>query len=147
MSTVNPQFNDNFVPRDFFDLSKEIENSVSQNNDISRNSKDAAWLRAAISRAYYAIFLSLKQEFISNPSLRTRINNNAGDHRRIKDELQNLPSNLFYLAGFFEDLRDYRNNADYDLPPTYEVDPNDANTATTKASIMLSKLSDIIQNI
>ena len=140
-------FTDNFSPNDFHALSIDIENSIQNQNSVAINSHDAAWLRSAISRTYYSAFLAVREEFLNSPTLRSRINNVASDHGVIKTELQRLPQNLFYLSEYFEDLRDYRNKADYDLPPEYEVNLPKVQLANQKAREILQKLSIIMQNL
>ena len=56
---------DNFLPIDYYEISSNIENSIKSKTDI-KITKTAPWLRASISRAYYAAFLSLRKEFESN---------------------------------------------------------------------------------
>ena len=140
-------FQDNFTPADFHALSSEIETSIQNQVPIKINSHDAAWLRSAISRTYYSAYLAIREEFLNTPRLQSRINHNTGDHGSIKHELQRLPSNLIYLSQFFEHLRDYRNEADYDLPPNYEVEPSRVQLANHKAAKLLQELPTIIQNL
>lgn len=141
-------FNDNFSPNDFFQISSDIQDAVSQQTTISLNSKDAAWLRIAISRAYYSAFLALKEEFLKDGNLQSKIKNNGGDHGVVKDELvDNLPYQLQYLANFLEDLRDERNFADYDLPPEYEVNPSKVQTSFGMAQDILNNVQNIMRNL
>lgn len=140
-------FTDNFVAKDYYNLSFEIENAIANQNDISVQAKDAGWLRSALSRAYYSVFLSLREEFLNNPQLRSKITNTRYDHGIISRELNKLPANLYPLKGFFDDLRSYRNKADYKLPPNYEVDLTKVNTANQKALRIFNNLQAIISNL
>ena len=140
-------FIDNFTPQNFLDLSSLIFNSVSLNNDIPINSRDSAWLRSAISRAYYAAFLTLREEFLQDQNLRSLIIGRTRDHQTIKTRLQNLPIQLFYLAGFFEDLRSDRNSADYKIPPDFHVSPEKVSLSIAKAHEIITNRRNIITNI
>ncbi len=140
-------FTDNFLPRDFLDISNEIESSVHGQQDISRNQKDPAWLRAAISRAYYSAFLTLKQEFLGNTQFQNLIHHKAEDHGVIKEKLYTLPANLIYYANWFENLRVERNKADYDLPPRYLVNPSKVNVSNGQARNIIQNVSNIMSNI
>jgi len=140
-------FQDNFTPSDFHALSSEIENSIRNQIPMQINSFDAAWLRAAISRTYYSAYLAIREEFLGSVRLQTRISHRSRDHITIKNELQRLPTHLVYLSQFFEDLRDYRNEADYDLPPNYEVDPSRVQLANLKAAKILQELPIIMQHL
>lgn len=140
-------FHDNFSPKDYYDISIDVENSILNQNPIAINSHDAAWLRAAISRTYYSAFLAIRNEFLKSPTLQPKITCFSRDHGIIKTELQRLPQNLRYLSEWFEDLRGYRNEADYDLPPKYLVEPSRVQLANQKALVILNQLPIIMQNL
>ncbi len=140
-------FTDNFIAKDYYDLSLEIENAISNQTDIQTKSKDAGLLRSAISRYYYATFLSLREEFKKVPNLQSKIKNNSTDHGNIIREMKRLPTGLYYLAGFLDDLRSERNNSDYKLPSIYNVNPTKVNMANRKALEILNNLQTIIQSL
>ena len=138
---------DNFVPRNFLDISKEIENLIENNVGISNVSSESAWLRAIIGRAYYAAFLTLKEEFLKNPLFSIFILDNPGDHGRIKDRLHTLPNHLINYFNELENLRHERNNADYYTPPTYQVQRILAETANLDADDIIQNVSTIMNNL
>lgn len=138
---------DNFVPRNFFDISKEIENLIVNNVSISNVSSESAWLRAIIGRAYYAAFLTLKEEFSNNSNFSNYIRDNVGDHGRIKDRLLTLPPSLINYYNELQNLRDARNDADYYVPPRYQVERAFAIQANSDAEDIIQNVSTIMNNI
>ena len=141
-------FTDDFSPQDYFDISDNVENSVNAQSSIQLNSKDAAWLRSAISRYYYSAFLTLRERFLANTTLRIRITRHGSDHGTIsKTMIDNLPAPLVHFGGWMEDLRDDRKSADYDLPPDFLVDKNKVKTCKLKSEAILDNIDDIMNNL
>ena len=142
------QFQDNFVAGDFIQISSDIEQSFLSNTNIVINPKEAAWLRSAISRAYYSAFLQLRHEFLNDPTLQPRFIPGTNAHSIIKNELINkLPSNLQYLANDLDNLRVERNHADYDLPGIYDVNPSKVRTSSISANRIISNIGLIMSNL
>lgn len=138
---------DNFIPKNFLDISKEIENLIVNNVSISNVSSESAWLRAIIGRAYYAAFLALKEEFLKNIDFSIYIRDDTGDHRRIKERLHTLPTHLINYYNELVNLRDERNKADYFVPPIYEVERVFAEQANLDAEDIIQNVSAIMNNI
>ena len=82
---------DDFVPNDYLLISSAIENSVKNNTHIQIQ-KDAAWLRCAVGRAYYAAFLTIRSEFEKYPHLRSILCGEGRDHGIIIRKLSELHS-------------------------------------------------------
>ena len=78
--------NDDFIPKDYCDISSSIVESIKTNTDI-KIIKNSPWLRVAISRAYYSAFLSLRTEFEGVPELRSLLTNSTDEHQIIIDKL------------------------------------------------------------
>ena len=112
-------FTDNFSPNDFHALSMDIENSIQNQNSVAINSRDAAWLRSAISRAYYAAFLSLRVSLIDSHRWPQLEGFSTDPHKNMGIILFNLPSAFKHTANSFKNLRKRRNHADYDIPPQF----------------------------
>ena len=131
---------DNFNANHFLDLSKEIEDSITNGRDIKRLNKSAL-IRSAISRAYYSTFLSLRESILKNQQWKVAIKEGKDDHERLRLTLFSLPALGFRpIANDFNNLRKRRNNADYDLPPTFNAEISHV----TRSNLEANK---IIQNI
>jgi hypothetical protein len=81
-----------FTPMDFLAVAR----------DMANRSQDEATLRAAVGRAYYAIFLTARD--------RARIQGTDGLHQRVKDVIK---AKDHVAAATFQSLRDLRVEADY----------------------------------
>ncbi|EHQ36154.1 HEPN domain-containing protein [Methanoplanus limicola] len=75
--------------------------------------------RTIISRSYYAAFSHVK--YYAGDNLDFRPNNNPEDHLLIRSFLRSKGE--YKLARKLQDLRGWRNNADYD-DPAYTVNEN-----------------------
>lgn len=137
---------DNFLPKDYLEISQEINKAISCNTAINRNSKDSAWIRAAVSRAYYSAFLSLKYEFL-NSKFSNIITGSEQDHKIIKMKLDTLPSTLRYVATYFGNLRFNRNHADYDLPDKFQVEIELAKISNQQAERIINALPIVMKNL
>ena len=141
-------FQDNFVAGDFIQISSDIQQSFLSNTNIVLSPKESAWLRSAISRAYYSAFLQLRHEFRNDPTLQSRVTPMSNAHSNIKNELiNNLPAHLIYLANDFDNLRVERNHADYDLPGIYDVNPSKVRTSSISANRIISNIGLIMSNL
>ena len=112
---------DNFSPNDFFSISKEIEDSRTNGTLIDTSSTEFGWLRSAISRAYYAAFLSLRVSLLDSNRWTVLHRPYTDPHENLRNILFNLPPAFRPTANDFNNLRRRRNNADYDLPPRFQA--------------------------
>lgn len=151
--SANP---DNFTPSDYYDLSFEIEKSVKTNSAINLCGKNSAWLRAAISRAYYAAFLTLRAAFQNNPNLKMYLIYETQDHQTIIDKLYTLKGTMKVYANNMKVLRGNRNHCDYHLSPnfdntpgipTWDVTPGVAETSIKNAKKIIENAQYITSNI
>jgi uncharacterized protein (UPF0332 family) len=78
------------------------------------NVGNPASLRTAISRSYYASFLTAR-DYAEN-TLGKAIRHDSRDHYLVKEYLKEIPdSEISELADDLGDLQDYRKRADYDM--------------------------------
>lgn len=133
---------DNFVPNDFLLTSKEIENSLNSSN-INKGSTEYAWIRSAISRAYYSAFLILRVSLIDNKKWSSFIKSGKDEHERLRKTLLSLPQQFKPVANDFNNLRKRRNHADYDLPPKFNATPNHVKQSNQEAEKIKNTLTSI----
>ena len=138
--------NDDFVPKDYCDISSSIVESIRTNTDI-KITKNAPWLRAAISRAYYSAFLSLRKEFEAVPELESILTHTKEDHQIIIDKLYTLPVKMKKHANALKNLRKNRNHCDYHLPPEFEIEFGLTEISTINAGTLISNSQYIINNL
>ena len=132
---------DNFSPNDFLSISNEIVNSIDDNHDITIiTSAEYAWVRSAISRAYYSAFLALRISLLDSNRWPTLQSHNIDDHKNLGNILFRLPPAFTPTANAFKNLRKRRNHADYDLPPTYNAILNHAKKSNLEASQIISQV-------
>ena len=130
-----------FTANDFLALSKEIENAIKTKTYI-KTSNESALIRSAISRAYYAAFLSLRRSIlIANPKWKPSIKKGNDDHETLKLTLFSLPPAFLPLANKFNNLRKRRNNADYDLPPKFDANIIHAEMSNKEAENIINTIS------
>jgi len=138
---------DNFISTDYHALSSEIENSVKSNSSIKLISKESAWLRCAISRAYYSAFLTLREDIKNNPKLQNILTNSTDDHQIIIDALYRLPASEKFYANHLHNLRKFRNHCDYDLPPKFEVSVSMTHIYNKSAQTLIKNSKNILNKI
>ena len=138
--------NDDFIPKDYCDISSSIVESIKTNADI-KIIKNSSWLRVAISRAYYSAFLSLRTEFEGVPELRLLLTDDVDVHQIIIDKLYTLPGEMRFYANKLKNLRKNRNHCDYDLPPEFEIGMGLAETSNMNAAMLISNSQYIINNL
>jgi len=138
---------DNFVPLNYYDISSEIEKAVKSSSHINPKIKESAWLRSAVSRAYYAAFLTLREEFKQNTKLSKLIINQTSDHQTIIDTLYTLPKQDLHFANSLSTLRKNRNDSDYKLPPTFKVTSGVVTISNLIAKKIIQSKNKIINNI
>lgn len=140
-------FVDNFQAEDFLTISKAIEQSVTDGTNIDRHNKDAAWLRSALSRVYFSVFLLLRDAFLKQKRFAPLIQRKPEDHTEIAKTLDRLPNEFQHFAIFYRNLRRNRDQADYDLPPNFQVKPNIVSISNVQADEIIRNVHLIIQNI
>jgi len=138
--------NDDFVPKDYYDISSSVIESIKTNTDI-KIIKKSPWLRAAISRAYYSAFLVLRKEFETVPELRSILTNSPEDHQIIIEKLYTLPREMLSYANTLKNLRKNRNHCDYHLPPRFNVQIGLTEISNINAGKIISSSQYIINNI
>lgn len=138
-------FNDDFSPNDYLDISSAIENSVKSNVPVPI-SKNAAWLRCALSRAYYSAFLSLRSEFEKDPDLNSLLHG-VGDHQTIITKLFTLRGNMRIHATNLFNLRKNRNHCDYHLPPRFRINVGIVEKANKDANTLITNSQYIVNNV
>lgn len=91
---------------------------------------DEASLRSAVSRGYYALF-HLAKNFVEKHV--EKLPKDAKSHDKVYTYLNNCGvMEIVEVAGNLNDLRDERNDADYDLTTPRFSDPNVANLLFVK---------------
>jgi len=139
-------FNDDFSPNDYLTISSDIENSIKSNVSIPIQ-KNAAWLRCAISRAYYSAFLSIRSEFEKDPVLTLLLKGEGKDHQTIITTLSTLKGQMRIHATNLFNLRKNRNHCDYDLPPKFTIGMKRVEKANKDAYTLIKNSQYIINNI
>ncbi|MCK4292512.1 MAG: hypothetical protein KAY65_04900 [Planctomycetes bacterium] len=82
-------------------------------NDLCKQSNNEAALRSAVSRGYYGLFHLIKRFVEDNVQTLTK---DAESHRKVYQYLNNCGlREIEEVAGNLNELRDDRNDADYDL--------------------------------
>lgn len=138
--------NDDFIPKDYCDISSSIVESIKTNIDI-KITKNAPWLRTAISRAYYSAFLSLRKEFEAVPELESILTHSPEDHQIIIDKLYTLPRQMKIHANALKNLRKNRNHCDYHLPPEFEIRMGLTEISNINSRTLISNSQYIINNL
>lgn len=139
-------FNDDFSPNDYLDISFAIENSVKSNVSIPI-SKNAAWLRCALSRAYYSAFLSIRSEFEKVPELSSLLHGDGKDHQAIITKLRTLRGGMKIHAANLFNLRKNRVHCDYHLPPNFTINVRKVEKANKDASTLITNSQYIVNNL
>ena len=139
-------FDDDFSPNDYLDISFAIENSIKSDVPIS-TSKNAAWLRCALSRAYYSAFLSIRSEFEKDPELSLLLQGEGKDHQTIITKLFTLRGGMRIHATNLFNLRKNRNHCDYHLPPNYTINVGKVEKANKDANKLITNSQYIINNL
>lgn len=140
---------DNFEPKHFLDLVKEIDDAVSKNIEIKiKSNLESAWMRSAISRAYYAVFLLLREQFRASSKYNHLIQETEKDHGEIQRVLlEKLPMSMLKYANDFRSLRVSRNNADYDPPSKFQVTKGLVKKSHGQAVRIMIDISNIMNNL
>jgi len=106
-----------FEPTDFGKIAEEIVEKIKNNTPISIQDREEGFLRTAISRAYYCVFLLARERMFVEVQ------------KIPKDETIHREVNLWLCRKIgkrgsdkFSSLRRLRNQADYDLPPIFRAD-------------------------
>lgn len=133
---------DGFEPRDYLDLSSSIERSIKSDTDI-KTEKHAAWMRCAVSRAYYSAFLSIRSEFEGCPELRQHIEELAKNHKDHQIIKRGLRKDMRIHENTMNNLRKNRNKCDYDLPPKFSVNVKMVEKANSDARDIILHSCDI----
>ena len=138
-----------FEPRTFYDLATHLKDRLL--HTIPRELKQATD-RTCISRAYYAVFLSLRDKILALPfrdaELRRRIKHTNDAHAIVAETIRIIDADV---GDLIVNLRTLRNEADYRtdiaLPPD-KVDQafKIASEIFSKSALVISKIkeSDII---
>lgn len=134
---------DDFIPENYLKISSDIENSIKSNKTIQIH-KDAAWLRCAVSRAYYSAFLSLRTEFEKHPQLNSRLEGEYSDHKIILQILNGLGRDKRTYANKFFNLRKNRNHCDYDLPETWSISIGIVEISNANSSFLINSTPHIV---
>lgn len=112
--------------------------------DLCKQSNNEAALRSAISRGYYALF-NLAKQFIEKHV--HKLPKGAESHKKVYLYLNHC--NLVKvqdIAGDLNDLRDDRNDADYDLSTDKFEDSNVVNLLFAKARASYNDFQDFVSN-
>lgn len=109
------------------DLSKQAKNS---------SNKDALY-RTAISRAYYAVFLSAR-DFLESKRIYIPDDPNINEHKFVSDEIANLGKLGEEMAREITILRRQRNKADYG---------RNLENLQINAPLLVSKANLILKNL
>lgn len=121
-------------PKAFLDLA----------HNLSGQSEDEAALRTSVSRSYYALlnYISL---FISNEGF--FLPKDADKHKWIFQDLHNCNvQDIITIASALNDLREERNDADYELEITKFQEPNNSVLLYLKAKKAYDDLKKMISN-
>ena len=130
---------DGFEPGDYLEISSSIETSLKADADI-RMKKHAAWMRCAVSRAYYSAFLSIRSKFEKDAELRKYLKESGNPHKAITD---GLSADMKTHAHIMNLLREARNWCDYDLPPKFSVCTEVVEWANKQAKWLIACSSDM----
>ncbi len=130
---------DGFEFEDYLEISSSIEKSIKSDVDI-RMKKHVAWMRCAISRAYYAAFLSIRSEFERDPKLSRLLTNTGRDHKIVAKGLSG--SMRKYLRPL-HNLRDARNLCDYNMTPKFSVSIRMVEQANEDAKFLIAHSHDM----
>ncbi len=139
---------DNFQPLDFLGIAHDIENAIQTGSNLTLGNIERAWMRAAISRAYYSVFLAIRDEIL-NSRHRNTIAYDGTDHAMIFNILNGvLPTHLANIVNDFGTLRTLRGNSDYHMPyfnppHKFEVDQNVLHLAISTSDGIINQLSNI----
>ena len=123
-----------FRPEDFLIVAELIKRTL-ERSDNWISSHPRAWMRTAISRAYYAAFLTIKKKFPKEVGLGRDV------HKKAADLLKQFHRFLAYQR--FMSLRKIRNQADYDLPPEYVVSLKDVRIAIELAHFVIKEVKKL----
>jgi uncharacterized protein (UPF0332 family) len=100
-----------FEPKTFYDLAVHVQDQLL--NTLPAELKQAA-NRTCISRAYYAVFLLLREKILAlsirDPSLRKRIERSNDAHAIVAESIRRVD---FDVGDYLVNLRGMRNRADY----------------------------------
>jgi len=108
-------------PRAFLDLAK----------NLSKQSNDEAALRTSVSRSYFALHNFLSQFMEDNGFT---LPATAKKHELVRQNLNNCGfDNIKLIAKHLDELRDERNDADYELKLDKFQNPNHTNLLFIKA--------------
>jgi hypothetical protein len=110
-----------FDPGDFLELAKRL---------VAGNSPTQAELRTAVSRAYYAAHLTVREKLTSDGTFQTT--GTGDDHEMVITYLRQKDD---VLGDHLDSLRRRRNQADYRLEP--DLDPNETRFAIALAETVL----------
>ncbi|RLF13804.1 MAG: hypothetical protein DRN06_08085 [Thermoprotei archaeon] len=109
-----------FRPKDFLDLAALIGNAIATCKQlVVGKTFEEAWIRTGISRAYYGAFLYIRNLAGLTYYRRSDV------HEKLINNLKMAGSNYKYIGHRLAKLRQMRNKADYDLPPSYSPTLND----------------------
>jgi len=135
---------DNFSPTDYLTLSREIDKSVEQGNDIKTTTVQYAWIRSAISRSYFAAYLSLRVSLLDSNRWSMLQMHHLEPHEHVKRILERLPGLAFGpTVNALNNLRRRRNNADYDLPGRYSANLADVKRSNQEAKKIIDQIQFI----
>ena len=137
----------NFDWNDYFKLSLDLA-GISDTSECSKISegdcnKPEAYLRASISRAYYAAFC-IARNYMRDELCDPRLNmkkkdNDINEHKYVADELtHSKDGNLSKAGKKLSRLRTYRNQADYD---------DNVRSIKSTAEISIKLADEIIRSI
>lgn len=137
-----------FDPKGFLDVSKEIVYSIKDDKTIKPSNENNGWLRSAMSRAYYAAFLTLREQFVSTPDYPIQITHEAEDHGKIISALKkDLPRQLKKFSNDMMNLRMNRDIADYDLHPFSKIDETLVETSNIQAEEIIKNAKTIVNSM
>lgn len=133
---------DNFTPTDYLTLSREIDKSVEQGNDIKTTTVLYAWIRSAISRSYFSAYLSLRVSLLDSNKWPILQMHHLDPYENVQKILETrLPGTLFgHTANNFRNLRRRRNHADYYLPGKYSADLGDVKKSNNEAKKVIDQI-------
>jgi uncharacterized protein (UPF0332 family) len=121
-----------FESIDFGYIAEEIIEKIKNNETINVQDKEEGFLRTAISRAYYCVFLTAREKMRRELQ---KIPKDENVHQAVNQWLGKKNGKKAYDKFF--NLRKMRNNADYDLPPNFRADVKVAEMALGLARELL----------
>jgi uncharacterized protein (UPF0332 family) len=121
-----------FEPIDFVYIAAEIIEKIKNNETINAQDKEEGFLRTAISRAYYCVFLTAREKMRRELQ---KIPKDENVHQAVNRWLAKKNGKKAYDTFF--NLRKMRNSADYDLPPNFRADVKVAEMALGLARQLL----------